>query len=581
VLFFLTAGFYAKHPRGNFNRSYIPMNRKSRKFGLGIFLVLLLSFLLNTWGLNWGLPSAERNQLYFDSREDVILSLTEIQNADVTKSITEERKLLSGSRFNPIRSYHPDESNFIKAVSNMDLKTFNLNPHYLYYGTLYIYLFALGLAVAYLFRFIAPSTDITFYFLHPEAIAHFYLVGRLISALFAVFAVYLTYLIGKKLYGHKVGLAAGLLMAICPMLVINAHYVSVDATALFFICLTFLFSVYIMKSGNLKWYLLAGASAGLAADTKYSSVLVLFVILLAHLLRNGSLHRGFLRDLFRRNIWLAYLCAAAAFLILCPYAITSYPEFRSQQYGVNAALGQGITLSVLWNNIGYYLKAFNYGIGLPFLLLSLTGLVIAFKKKEPGGILLTFWIIFCFGFFLGKNFRFDRYLMPILPFLAISAATIVFRPVKKKVVWRIAMVLLLLPTFLYTLGYLRLFAAENIRTTAGKWIAQNIKPGSTVGLKRDTFQFELPPINPQKYPLVITGQDLQTLKNKKPEYFLMNEMEHRRNPLLWDEILAEAGYQLEKEFSNPPKIFGIAFNENKPNEDYLYLYSRIFIYRHR
>lgn len=558
------------------------MNPKPRKFGLGIFLVLLISFLLNTWGLNWGLPSAERNRLYFDSREDVLRSLTEIKNLDVTKSMTEGRKLLSGSRFNPIRSYHPDESNFIKAVSNMDPKTFNLNPHYFYYGTLYIYLFALGLAFAYLFGFIMPSTDITFYFLHPEEIARFYLVGRLASALFAVLSVYLTYLIGKKLYGHKVGLAAGLLTAICPMLVINAHYVSVDATMLFFICLTFLFSISIMESGNLKWYLLAGASAGLAADTKYSSALVLFVILLAHLLGTGRLHlhRGFIRALFRRNILLAYLCAAAAFLILCPYAIKNYPEFRSHQYGINAALGQGITLFNLLKNIGYYLKALNYGAGLPFLLLSLTGLVIALKKKEPGGILLTFWIIFCFGFFLWKNFRFDRYLMPILPFLAISAATIVFRPARKKVAWRTAMVLLLLPTFLYTLGYLRLFTTENIRTTAGKWIAQNIRPGSTIGLKRDTFQFELPPINQQKYSLVITGQDLQTLKNKKPEYFLINEMEYRNNPSLWNEILAKTGYRLEKEFSNPPKIFGIAFNKNNPNEDYLYLYSRIFIYRH-
>ncbi|MFH2068790.1 MAG: glycosyltransferase family 39 protein [Candidatus Omnitrophota bacterium] len=560
------------------------MNRKPRKLGLGILLVLLTSFLLNTWGLNWGLPSAERNRLYFDNREDIFRSLAETENTDVTKSMTEERELLSGSRFNPIRSYHPDESNFIKAVSNMDPKTFNLNPRYLYYGTLYIYLFALGLAVAFLFGFITLSTDITFYFLHPEEIARFYLVGRFTSAFFAVLSVYLTYLIGKKLYGPKVGLAAGLLMAICPMLVINAHYVSVDATMLFFVCLTFLFSISIMESGNLKWYLLAGASAGLAADTKYSAVLVLFVILLAHLLvaatKTGQFHRGFLRALFRRNILLAYLCAAATFLILCPYAIKNYPEFRSCQYGINAVLGQGITLPGLLKNIGYHLKALNYGIGLPFLLLSLTGMVIALKKKEPGGILITFWVIFCSGFFLWKNFFYDRYLMPILPFLAISAATVVFRPTRKKVVWKTAMALLLLPTLLYTLGYLRLFATENIRTTAGKWIAQNIKSGSVIGLKRDTFQFELPPINQQKYSVVITGQDLQTLKNKKPEYFLINEIEYRRNPSLWSEIFAKAGYQLEKEFFNPPKIFGIAFNENSPNEDYLYLYPRIFIYRH-
>ena len=556
------------------------MNLKPQKFGPGIFLVLLLSFLLNTWGLNWGLPSAERNQLYFDNQAEIINSLTEIKNLDVTKSMTEERKLLSGSRFNPIRSYHPDESNFIKAVSNMDPKTFNFNPHYLYYGTLYIYLFALGLAVAYLFRFITLSTEITFYFLHPEAIARFYLVGRFISALFAVLAVYLTYLIGKKLYGSKAGLIAGLLMAICPMLVINAHYVSVDATTLFFVCLTFLFSLSILESGNLKWYLLAGASAGLAAVTKYSSVLVLFVILLAHLMGTGRLRFGLIRALFRRDILLAYLCAAAAFLILCPYAIKNYPEFRSHQYGLGAAIGQGVTLSVLLNNIGYYLKTLNYGLGLPFLLLSFVGLVTALKKKEPGGILLTCWIILFFGFFLWKNFHFDRYLMPILPFLAIAAATVISRPAKKKIIRPIIMVLLLLPTFGYTLGYLRLFKAENIRTTAGKWIAQNIKPGASIGLKRDTYQFELPPINQQKYPLVITGQDTRTLKDKKPEYFLINEIEYRHNPSLWNEMLAEAGYQLKKEFANPPKIFGVTFNAHNPNEDYLYLYPRIFIYQH-
>ncbi|MBU1262666.1 hypothetical protein KKG61_06325 [bacterium] len=66
--------------------------------------ILITSFLLNIWGIDWGVPSSIRNKLYFENQEQIKMTLKGVTMEKVRESQT--TKELKGSRFNPVRSYH-------------------------------------------------------------------------------------------------------------------------------------------------------------------------------------------------------------------------------------------------------------------------------------------------------------------------------------------------------------------------------------------------------------------------------------------------------------------------------------------
>jgi len=108
------------------------MDRKNTIF---LISILFLSFLLNSAGIDWGVPSIIRNRLYFENEAEIRKSLEGITEEKVVKSKTLYKDELVGETFNPIRSYHPDESQFIKGLSNMNPKKLDFNPHYFWYGS--------------------------------------------------------------------------------------------------------------------------------------------------------------------------------------------------------------------------------------------------------------------------------------------------------------------------------------------------------------------------------------------------------------------------------------------------------------
>ena len=457
----------------------------------------------------------------------------------------------------------------------MNPKKFDFNPHYFCYGTLYIYLFAVAIAIGVVSRFIKPVADILFYFFHPGEIAKFYFVGRLTSAIFGAAAVVLTYLIGRKIFGRKGGMIASLLLSLSPLLVINAHYVAVDVTAVFFICLTFYLALNLLESHRTKFYILSGIAAGLAADAKYSAGLIVLVVPMISLLRTYKSPWDILKCWFRPKVLLTYLCTFVTFLILCPYIITSNEEVMSLlQYDARVMTGEsGISLRGFF----YYLEALYHGLGLLLFLLSLAGLVYALVKRSKADIAIIFWVAVSILIFALAEVRFDRYILVILPFLCLLGAGLIERIMQKKILLGIGVILfVVISTFLYTAAYNRLFVQPNTRTVTGQWIAENIPTGSKIGLRKDSYQFEVPPLNKIKYHLCITGDDLQNLKRAKPDYFVANGMylSEGFRKYLTDGV----EYKLIKEFNSPPRILGIPFNQN-PHEDYLYIYPRFFVFK--
>jgi len=112
------------------------------------------------------------------------------------------------------------------------------------------------------------------------------LVGRLLSGLFDVGSVLLIFLVGRHLYGRKVGLLAAFLLTVTVLNIQHAHFFVVDSFLTFFCLLCIYYSVRIVKEGGWYAYAMAGVAFGLAVACKLNAVPLLGIVALAALIRS-------------------------------------------------------------------------------------------------------------------------------------------------------------------------------------------------------------------------------------------------------------------------------------------------------
>ncbi|HEY8503628.1 MAG TPA: glycosyltransferase family 39 protein, partial [Gemmataceae bacterium] len=92
--------------------------------------------------------------------------------------------------------------------------------------------------------------------------------ARFPSAVAATLTVLLLYELGRRMFGARTGLLAGLALASCFEFCILAHAATPDALLLLFTVLTFLLFWVFAAGGGRAWFVPVGAAAGLAVLTK-------------------------------------------------------------------------------------------------------------------------------------------------------------------------------------------------------------------------------------------------------------------------------------------------------------------------
>lgn len=177
---------------------------------------------------------------------------------------------LVGITFGLPLQLHPDEWSQVDTAQRM--LGGDLNPHFFRYPSLTInQLFvidgSLKLAADAARRRLTTDT--------------FYLVGRLVTAAYGVFAVAAVFWLGKLVGGRAVGLIAALVMAISAEPIVQSHYATVDMVLTCWITLSLAFGIWACSRN--RSFVPAGIAAGLAIGTKYTGVLLLpslFVLVL-------------------------------------------------------------------------------------------------------------------------------------------------------------------------------------------------------------------------------------------------------------------------------------------------------------
>lgn len=217
--------------------------------------------------------------------------------------------------------------------------------------------------------------------------------SRHITALLGALSVFVTYLVGSKLFNKKTGLFAAFFLAFNYRHVVSSHFALSDVPNSLFAILAFYASTLLLEKNTRRRYIFAGLCVGLSLSIKYQ-IFSLFPFLLVHFL--WFLKKQKLSYLFNRNFLLALIVIPLIFVILNPYLLLNLKTAMPVIQYVGGRYGAGV------NKFNFYpvYYLFYWGIGpLPFIAIVL-GMLFGLVRYPIKTILILFYAIPFFYIFL-------------------------------------------------------------------------------------------------------------------------------------------------------------------------------------
>ncbi len=492
--------------------------------------------------------------------------------------------------------FHPDERNIAAAVSRIHFFD-QLNPDFFAYGSFPIYLYRaageLLVAVSQNHAWVYEWDNIN-------------LIGRAISAFLSSLTIILVFLVTRKITNEKTALLSSFLVAFCPSLIQTAHFGVTESMIVFWLFLILFFSLKIAEKPSIGNYLKIGVVLGLAIATKASSLsfyTIPFAVNILYHLKNLKCHLKFLFSL---------AISISTFSLFSPYAFLAKQKFlESMNYETGVATGRLKVVYVLQfeKTLPYLfqIKNFFWQMG-PVALLGIIGtlvlLISALKNRQKKLLtLLVFPLIYFF--YIGSFYtKFIRYMVPVLPFLAIFAAsTIMIIWERYKKLGAILIIFTEIATFLWSFGFFSIYTRESTRISASSWIYQNIPKGAKILTEHwdDGLPIDLNPYHPDQYKseqltiyepdnnqkinyyaeklssadyLILSSRRLYGTLMYLPEKYPITSRYYK---LLFS---GELGYEKIAEFSSYPAIFGVTINDDSSEETFqVYDHPRVLIFR--
>ena len=397
---------------------------------------------------------------------------------------------------------HPDEPLIVDAAARM-VTAHSLNPHWYRYPAFIIDIEAGLLAVVRR----AGLDDAAQRRWALEA-------GRLVMAAFAVATVCLTGVLGRRLArlagrsrravdadvdADIAGLAAAALLAVSFVHVKDAHFLKPDVPTGFFTALTLWCTLNAWERGSLsaRQWLAAGVALGLATATKYTGAAAALVPALALALLAGRDLRALLRPLLALSA-----AAALVFIILNPFAVLTPRAFLWSVDGVQAELTHyatghdGAEGNDTWR--WYILEVGRSGFGaLPALLVAcgVLAALVVLARTHAGDTarvlaLPLAFIVAYYALIARYPVRFDRQLIPALPYLAVVGGFGVaellhvarrYRGVPRPALLALTLLALLsAPQVARAVRWDRTQSVRDTRYVALDWLEAHVPPGTPV-----------------------------------------------------------------------------------------------------
>lgn len=303
-------------------------------------------------------------------------------------------------------------------------RAFDPNPHFFDYPSLTIYLQFLVQGLLYLGLRISGGIHSTLdfrtrYFLDKSL---FLIAGRYISVLFGTATVWVTYRLGRRAGGGIAAAVSGFLLAVSAYHIARSQMVEVDVPVTFFLVLSLWFTLRLAEKPDVRTYLLAGTSLGLAVSSKYTAALFVIPLLAAHLLAGDGPRKERLSRRALIPLGLAVGTAVIVFVATSPFVIldaaTAWQHIGTERAHMRAGhFGLGGTPTWL-----FYLRALGERVaGWPALAAAAAGLVLAIRRRRTWALIMAAFLVPYLAVLCSWSMHADRYLLPVLPVILILA----------------------------------------------------------------------------------------------------------------------------------------------------------------
>jgi hypothetical protein len=390
----------------------------------------------------------------------------------------------------PNSDVRPDEMTVVQ--NSLGMLFGGLNPRFFNWPSLEFYVVAVPYRIAFEVAHFRGIFHLKFD-MFRDAMANptpYLLVPRTVSVAAGVLSVWLVYRITRELLDKTTALVAAFFLAVAYLHVRDSHFgvtdVPMTAVAL---CTMVCLNRAISAPTRLRRWAVAGVIAGLTASTKYSGVAVIPVGVIAAMIAGaGENEPSSRRDAARRaTIFLA--CALLGFIAGTPYAVLAYPAFlegvRFESHHLTT--GHGIALGYGW--IYHLMFTLRYGLGVPLLVASIAGMpILAMTSWRKAALVCSFPVLYYL--LLGRGTTvFVRYMIPIVPFLCITAAISAMaltnrlprrsRNTRGLIAGAVA-VLIALPSIQRVIAFDGLLTKTDTRVLATRWLGARTQPSEWV-----------------------------------------------------------------------------------------------------
>lgn len=258
--------------------------------------------------------------------------------------------------------------------------------------------------------------------------------GRIVAVIFSLLSIWVTFKFAKRTYGPKTALISSVLLGVMPGFFWLSRVTMLETMLIFFFTSTlFYFFIWLNKSSNknrTNVLVLTGLSLGVGILAKYQVFVSVFVMVF------GILWLG--KDKLKLKSAKLLLIIIIAVAIVAPWFAAVYlangaETFQDLLYVMQEGGQDRIQYSTRFSWPIFYLIEMTWPfsdipvhpISLPLYILGLLGLgLFVWRRKAEDKFLLTWFAVIYIFFTLIPNKQW-RYIVPIFPVLAISAANFV------------------------------------------------------------------------------------------------------------------------------------------------------------
>ncbi len=328
-----------------------------------------------------------------------------------------------------------------------------------------------------------------------------YKVGRAINMVLDTLVVAIVFLIARRAAGPIAGLIGATVYAFAPVAIQLSHFYTTDAWLTFGCALTLLACVTAAGRGDRRWFVLAGLAAGFAVTTKPTglatfALVALAVVYDAWVRHRSGIHPGPVLVAALERFVLAAFAAMVVFVIGEPYAVldpSSYlADLREQTAIQRGTFDVPFTRVYVGTTPVLYQaeQLIRWGMGPLGGILGIAGIVAlavrSWRTRGPADVLTLGWSVIFLATLLLPESKFLRYVAPMVPALAVAAgilATSILAVVLRRVGRLPATAgtaALLAGLMLFVSATSSVYASDNTRVSATRWIFDHVPPGSAI-----------------------------------------------------------------------------------------------------